>query len=368
MDQEFFDEPLEQSKIKGNIATEYFPAWANIILKSRAKKVGFVDLYSGPGRYKDGTDSTPLSLLKKVIESEKLSNSLCCLFNDKTKSFIQELKENVGSITKADTLYYSPRFLNSEVSDDIVSKLFDFSNFPTIFFLDPWGYKGLSLKLIKFAVEPWGSECLFFFNYNRINPAITNPSVRESMTAIFGDKRYMHLEKLVGNMSPYEREVTIMNALCEALQGMGGQYVLPFCFKDAAKDKTSHYLVFAGKHARGYQLMKEIMCKYSEKDEDGVPSFTFDPKPQVQLEFTFNRPLRELKESLIQDFSGQHIKFEKLHAVHHVKTRFVWNNYRKALLELEEEGIVKVDKPQEKRVRKGEVTLSKDRIITFPQR
>ena len=58
---------------------------------------------------------------------------------------------------------------------------------PTLLFVDPWGYKGLSLALINSVVQNWGCDCIFFFNYNRINPGVSNDTVREHMNALFGD-------------------------------------------------------------------------------------------------------------------------------------------------------------------------------------
>jgi three-Cys-motif partner protein len=71
----FFDESREQSIIKAEIVEKYFDAWAGIITATqdrtgKEKRIGYVDLFAGPGRYKDGSDSTPLRVLTKAIEKE----------------------------------------------------------------------------------------------------------------------------------------------------------------------------------------------------------------------------------------------------------------------------------------------------------
>jgi three-Cys-motif partner protein len=43
---------------------------------------------------------------------------------------------------------------------------------PTFAFIDPYGYKGLSLGLVHAVLKDWACECLFFLNYNRINAGI----------------------------------------------------------------------------------------------------------------------------------------------------------------------------------------------------
>jgi three-Cys-motif partner protein len=65
--EDFFVEPKKQSRIKSAIVSEYFDRWANVILPSAKKRNGhmcYIDLFAGKGRYDDGTESTPLLILK----------------------------------------------------------------------------------------------------------------------------------------------------------------------------------------------------------------------------------------------------------------------------------------------------------------
>jgi three-Cys-motif partner protein len=60
----FFEESREQSVIKAKIVKDHFWAWAKVIVGSlkrygRGEKIAYIDLFAGPGRYKDGTKSTP---------------------------------------------------------------------------------------------------------------------------------------------------------------------------------------------------------------------------------------------------------------------------------------------------------------------
>ena len=65
----FFDESGEQSAVKTAIVSKYFWIWAKVIMpqaqKTREKKIAYLDLFAGPGRYKDGAKSTPLLILEK---------------------------------------------------------------------------------------------------------------------------------------------------------------------------------------------------------------------------------------------------------------------------------------------------------------
>lgn len=59
MAEKFFDEREDQSEVKARIVSKYFGAWAKIIGPiSTAERIGYIDLFCGPGRYKDGSKST----------------------------------------------------------------------------------------------------------------------------------------------------------------------------------------------------------------------------------------------------------------------------------------------------------------------
>ena len=66
----FFNESTETSLVKAEIVAKYFWAWAKVIIpraKKRKKNIAYIDLFSGPGRYQDGSKSTPLLILERAI-------------------------------------------------------------------------------------------------------------------------------------------------------------------------------------------------------------------------------------------------------------------------------------------------------------
>jgi three-Cys-motif partner protein len=363
MREDFFEEPLEQSKVKSQIVAKYFDAWAQIIA-SRANKVAYVDLFAGQGYYEDGTDSTPLLVLKKAIENPRIGQKLLSEFNDQDIDHVQSLRQAVYELDGIENLPNAPTFSNITVSKKIVQRYDKMRLIPTLLFLDPWGYKGVSLDLIKVAIKDWASECVLFFNYKRINMDLQKPVVHKNINDLFGKNRADKLRERTAGMQPYRREETIIQEFCEALKEMGGQYTLPFCFRDRRRDRTSHYLIHASKHPLGYGLMKEIMEGYSVKDADGVPTFTFDPKNQLTL--NFNQPLRELAKQVSRAFKCQSLKVKDVYKKHQETSRFTKRNYRDALLLLEEKHKIKVDVPAEgRRIRSGKRTLGDDRVVTF---
>ncbi|MFC1485859.1 three-Cys-motif partner protein TcmP, partial [Candidatus Latescibacterota bacterium] len=262
----FFDESREQSKVKSTIVSKYFVAWANVIIgtqkrNQKDKRIAYIDLFAGPGHYNDGTVSTPILILKKTIESEDFSQRLVTIFNDKNKRYTDSLKQAIFNLPGIERLKNKPEILTQEVNDKIVRQLEKRKIIPTLFFIDPWGYKGLSLRLVNSVLKDWGCDCIFFFNYNRINMGLSNAKVQEHMVALFGKQRAELLRQKIEGKPPDDRERIIIEELCQALKETWPQFVLPFRFKDDHGIRTTHHLIFVSKNFLGYHIMKEIMAK-----------------------------------------------------------------------------------------------------------
>lgn len=370
---DFFEESRQQSRIKSRIVAKYFWAWAQVIastIKGQGNRIAYMDLFAGPGKYKDDTPSTPVIVLQTAIKDPRLREILVTVFNDKRLDFARSLQETINSIPGIETLKYKPRVENEEIGQAIVESFQKTRLVPTLLFVDPWGYKGLSIALISSVLQNWGCDCVFFFNYNRINPGLNNEMVREHMNDLFGEKRAETIrEKLLG-LHPDEREELIVEELSRALNESGIAYVLPFTFKTEEGTRTTHHLMFASKHFKGYEIMKEIMAKESSEQDQGVASFAyFAATEKHQRLFEFLRPLSDLEELLLTHFAGQKLTMTQVYERHNVGTRFIRANYKKALTRLEANNKIKAEPPAAKRPRKlGEVTFADSVTVTFPEK
>lgn len=368
---EFFDEAKDQSKVKIEIVTKYFWAWAKVIIpwaKTRGNKIGYIDLFAGLGLYADGTKSTPLLILEQVVQDKDMCNMLVTVFNDVKTIYIQNLEKAANLISGIERLKYKPQFSNIEVGNELVKMLGGMQLIPSLIFIDPWGYKGLSLQLINSAIKNWGCDCIIFFNYNRINMGLNNPTFRENMDAIFGPGKAEELRKQLEPLDPDERELTIIEAITQAFFEMGGKYVLPFRFKDAFGNKTSHHLIFITKNVLGYSIMKDIMAKGSSEAVQGVPSFEYNPATVKQpLLFELSRPLDELGEMLLLEFAGRTMRMVEIFERHNIGKPFISKNYKDILIQLEAQGKIIADPPVSKRKKiKGKTTFSDNVVVTFP--
>ncbi|MBZ5710421.1 three-Cys-motif partner protein TcmP [Nannocystis pusilla] len=368
MSEKFFDEQREQSQVKAEIVRKYFDAWAGIISGAQrqysgaVQKLGYVDLFAGPGRYKDGAVSTALQVLDLAVK--KYADRMVTVFNDRDSENVSTLRQQIDALDGIQTLRFPPLLWNEEVGDKIAKQFAEMRTIPILAFVDPWGYKGLTLKLVDAFLKDWGCDCIFFFNYNRINAGLSNPLVRQHMQALFGEVKATELERELSGMKPHEREATIVEALTQSLKRSGHRYVLPFCFKNESGKRTTHHLILVTKHFKGYDVMKEIMAKASSLVEQGVPSFSYFPaaSQRQELLFELNRPLDDLSDMLLLHFAGKSVTVEQIYNDHSVDRPYLRRNYKDVLLQLERTGRVRCE-PAKRRAG----TMAEHVTVSFPR-
>jgi three-Cys-motif partner protein len=361
---QFFNEQLDQSDTKARIIQKYFYAWAKVITptaKQMDGKIAYIDLYAGPGRYKDGSASTPLLVLEHAINDPDMRSMLVTLFNDGDENHTSSLQNEIDALPGIKKLKFKPDVQCNTVGEDAEKFFAESRLIPSFTFVDPWGYKGLSLKIVNGVIKDWGCDCVFFFNYGRINAGLSNDLVKKHMDALFGVERVDKLRKKLDGKTPDQREALILEELSQAIKAMGGTFVLPFRFKRGAR--TSHSLIFVSKHFKGYEIMKGIMAGESSTTDQDVASFTYSPADaSTPLLFSLAQPFDKLLKDLPKVFAGQTVKMHHVYENHSVDTPYTKTNYKKALMQLEAAGKITADPPAHER-RKN--TFADHVLVTF---
>jgi three-Cys-motif partner protein len=367
----FFDDQKEQSFVKSTIVSKYFWAWAKVISSVQDrygrsdKRIAYIDLFAGPGRYEDNAKSTPLLVLEKAIDDPQMADRLVTFFNDRNPKNAQSLQKTIYEMPGIQKLKYQPDVKNIEIGSAIAEQFKQMKLVPTLLFVDPWGYKGLSLNLIDSVLKNWGCDCIFFFNYNRINMGLNNEIVKEHMNALFGEQRADELRAKLSRLVPHERELTIVEELGQAFQTMGYKYVLPFRFRNEGGTRTSHHLIFVSKEFLGYDIMKGIMANASSSTAQGVASFEYNPADKrMPLLFQLARPIDDLAEILLRDFAGKTLSVEQIYKQHSIGKPFILKNYKEVLKRLESQGKILANPPASERKKDS---LADTVIITFPK-
>jgi three-Cys-motif partner protein len=131
--------------------------------KAMGNKIAYIDLYAGPGRYKDGSASTPLMVLENAIADPQLSKTLVTVFNDQNSDFTNTLQKEINKIPYINTLKHKPQVRCGPIDDRAASYFETTRLVPSFTFVDPFGYKGLSLKIVNGVIKDWGCDCVCLF-------------------------------------------------------------------------------------------------------------------------------------------------------------------------------------------------------------
>lgn len=282
------------------------------------------------------------------------------------------LRANIRQIPGIETLAHEPQVYSVEVDQEVADMFGRAALVPSFSFVDPFGYKGITQRLLKGMLKNWGCDLILFFSYARINAAIGNEIFEDHISALFGQDRPRELCARLQGKKPWEREALILETFSRVLQDLGFKYVLPFTFRRKGQDRTSHHLILVTKHPLGYTVMKEIMAGESSDFDQRVPSFAYSrslSEAETPLLFSLDRPLELLSDDLLNYFEGQTLPMKQVFERHHVGTRYVERNYKAALNRLESEGKIVADPPAAKRPnRSGERTFGPGVKVSFSRR
>lgn len=346
---EFFEKQTISSKIKASIVSEYFPSYCKIITKKHnPKAVRYIDLFAGPGMYEDGNFSTPLLIGKHCVKDSDLKGKVWLIFNDNTYS--ESLKDNFNKIFGEDTFQYKPHFGNSTVGDSQAITDFLVKNthvgknneYPSLLFIDPFGYKGIETEVLAKFLKNWGNELFLFVNTKRIHPALENDKFEGLMQDLFPKNLAKIKKDRRFKSTVSERLSLIIDSLGEEYRIiLGGKlYYTAFKFQEEDSDATSHYILHLTKGARGYDLIKTTYNDFSNVGTvfDGINTYTFDAKkfenPVNELFDLNSMNIDKLKDELYLQFQGKKLSTNELFERHQINGLYSRDHYTKALRRL----------------------------------
>jgi len=378
-EQNFFEKQTLSSKVKASIVSEYFPKYCSIIVRKHVpEKIGYLDLFSGPGMYEDGNPSTPILIARNCLKDEGLKNRVWMVFNDKCYS--EQLKENFNKEFPEGTFKYKPHFGHStvgesqEINDFIVKNTCKgrFNEQPSVLFIDPWGYKGIETNVLSQFLSYWGNELFIFINSKRINPALENDKFEEPMRCLFPNSYDKVKVEIRNKRTVSERLQFIIDNLGKEYEALlkSRVYYTAFKFQEEDIETTSHFILHLTKNSRGFDLVKQIYNDFANVGTifDGVNTYTFDVKkitnPVEELFDTNSENIDALKNMLLEEYKGRTITSYDLFEEHQQNCLYSRSHYVQALRRLVEDGAINSEFTDGKN-HVVTVLLSKDCILKF---
>lgn len=349
IDNTFFERQTLSSRVKASIVSEYFPKYCKIIVKGyMPNRIGYFDLFAGPGVYEDGNCSTPLLVAKNCFNDRLLKKKVWMVFND--KEYSTQLQENFLKLYPNGTFAFNPHFGHSTVGECKEIDSFITKNHmrngrnecPAVLFIDPFGYKGINTATLSKFLSYWGNELFIFINTKRINPALENEKFEPLMRCLF-PQSYQILKDLVRNKrSVSERLQFIIDNLGMEYEKFLSKkvYYTAFKFQEEDIETTSHFILHLTKSKRGFDLIKQIYNDFANVGTifDGVNTYTFDVKkisnPVEDLFDIASENIDVLKEKLYVEYKGREISALDLFEEHQQKGLYCRKHYTNALRRL----------------------------------
>lgn len=355
MNEDFHSEQKEQSKIKKSIVVEYFGAWAKIMLANMkrhpeySQKLGYLDFYCGPGVYDDGNTSTPVEIMKIILGNEEYRKYFVTIFNDSDAKVVNKLEQNISQLENYSSLKYKPTFDSIEIGHEFYTNFENKNIIPSLIFLDPCGFKGITANLINELIKSFGCDVFLFFNYNAIQRYLKLDNLSHHFEALFTNEKYTELLDIL-ETKPNNKEQIIINTFIKALKENGVRYIINFRFVMENKNRTSHYLMFLSKSDTAIKIIKDVMAKYGNDKISGISKLEFIPSSngfkQLDL-FDMNR-FELLQDEIYKKYFGQTILADKI-INDFLESIFTVPNIKKALIDLEKKGKLEVVSGRKKR-------------------
>lgn len=164
-----------------------------------------------------------------------------------------------------------------------------------------------------------------------------NPAIDE----FFKPERAEELRKEVAQLQPREREDAVLKAMQAGMKELKAK-VEKFTYRSKTGTRTTHHLMYVSRHRLGMSLFKEISAKESTSFHDDVSSLEHNPSDRHGQGILFS-PLEQLEMDLRETFAGMSLTTEQMYHQHHNGKPYVLKNYRQAILNLKEAGLVSID-------------------------
>lgn len=312
----FFKEKREWSKVKDKIVGDYITCYLKTIQR-RGCPIIIVDAFSGPGRFGDGSDGSPLIICKVIDKVPKRGVGIACLFSDSHPAHRVALQDCLAG-------YITTGIAEKPLSDfsEALSRALEEGKGSTLFFyLDPYGIKDLdfsTVKLIYGRDTTQSTEALINFNFKTFMRMSGNWSYSDSASEVARKVKEAKVEKVNSVMGgDYWRGIVTNPKLdkIEREDAVVGEYMkrvrqfFPYTYSVPVKelddsggsvptnDLAKYHLIFGTRSARAVVYMNDVALNalepYFNQFKDGL---LFDMTP-TQYEPC---PVDEVKAAIIE--------------------------------------------------------------------
>lgn len=338
--------PLKQhTQAKHMLLRKYLVAWYPILTSSgKHKRIFYLDGFAGPGVYTGGQLGSPIIALDTLVNNatfrENPGIQFTFFFIEDNVRRYKNLKMQIDRFWRR-TVGGKPKNVivksyNEEFTSAAkrVCQYFQIHHkpVPTFAFIDPFGWAGVQMSIIRSLLASDKCEVLFNFMYDSVNRFVTGDTLSSQFDALFGTENQNFSE--LRTLDPQERKRYLLNLYKTQLKNaVGFKYVKSFDLYRSGGAMNS--LVFGTNSITGLKVMKDAMWKI---DPDSGVCFTGFIGDQMRLHF--GPSMDTLQELLTTNFAGQVVSIEQIEKFVLECTDFTASHYKSQLKSLEREGLI----------------------------
>lgn len=288
---------------KHRILRRYLQGWMPIILQSRHfPGLIYFEGFCGPGVYSGGEPGSPIVALEVAKEMTGRHKDSLFLFADKHKGRVGILEQEINKLGELPgCVTTKARVKTFESAAPLVVKMRQsrWKRYPTFTMIDPFGFAGIPLDLIRSLMEQPSSECFITFMADSLNRWLDDPRepIAEEVTKACGTEEAASIVLSKGG----SRVDALRDLYLEQLKSFS-EYCRYFEIRDR-DNRVLYYLFFISNNPLGMLKMKEAMWSVAP-----TGSFCFSDSTDPTQQILFDDAdcwLPVAKSEIMKRFEGQ---------------------------------------------------------------
>lgn len=356
---------------KHQVLARYMKAWLPILARGakarglRAEMV-IVDGFAGRGRYVEGEPGSPL-IFRRIasdVVGAGTADQVELFFVERDPANHAELVRALGDEPPARGVVEHPPIHDefARAAPRILQRL-DARARPSFWFVDPFGFSGLPLGLIREILRRSRAEVFITFMVQAVNRFLDSPNHRIAIAELLG-LAGAELERAIEQVEASPQRVSALRDLYQRRlhEAAGATYVWPFRVAAAGGNDTVYYLMHGSTHIKAFREMKDAAYDVGGRRYAFLGKDDFAVTGQAELPI-FDTETWELKARLLDRLAGQEWAYDPpgqagqrslLNELYPDPAFHMWieKHFHEALTELISEG--KVEKvPVDTRGRRG---------------
>ncbi len=348
--------PLEaHTRAKHELLRRYLAAWFPILTnRGFNRRVLFLDGFAGPGIYANGEPGSPIIALDTLVNHKHFPNLAHSEF---VFHFVEPDRERFDSLEEQLRLFWArhpggqPANVKVACYNDnfearatgLVSTIREQKKklAPTFAFIDPFGWSGAPLTLIRDLLSFDRCEVLFNFMFDSVNRFVADerPGVARHFAELFGTEEDEH--RAAASLKGEARKQFLRDLYASRLKAVAGfTHVRSFELMDLERGRTAYYLMYGTRHAKGLEVMKDAMWALDPTSGTKFSGFAGEQQMLFEPEPHFG-PLRDAIEAA---FAGKKVTVDEIERFVVEETDYKTTHYKKNVLKvMEVEGAIRCE-------------------------